>query len=246
MEKKKTKKTNKNREVLRRILLFTRPYAPFIVISFVCAAVSVAVSLIVPVFCGKAIDEMIGAGSVRFEGVMTIIGGIGIVVAVAALAQWIMAVCNNKITFGVSRDLRNEAIRKIQTLPLSFLDSHPTGDLLSRITADVDTFSDGLLMGFTQLFSGVITILGTVGFMLYVSPLITLVVVVLTPMSLLVARFIASHTYRYFRQQTVARGDQTAFINEMIEGMKASPATHIAISVSRRLPEEIRLHLSMK
>ena len=220
MEKKKTKKTNKNREVLRRILLFTRPYAPFIVISFVCAAVSVAVSLIVPVFCGKAIDEMIGAGSVRFEGVMTIIGGIGIVVAVAALAQWIMAVCNNKITFGVSRDLRNEAIRKIQTLPLSFLDSHPTGDLLSRITADVDTFSDGLLMGFTQLFSGVITILGTVGFMLYVSPLITLVVVVLTPMSLLVARYIASHTYRYFRQQTVARGDQTAFINEMIEGMK--------------------------
>ena len=220
MEKKKTKKTNKNREVLRRILLFTRPYAPFIVISFVCAAVSVAVSLIVPVFCGKAIDEMIGAGSVRFEGVMTIIGGIGIVVAVAALAQWIMAVCNNKITFGVSRDLRNEAIRKIQTLPLSFLDSHPTGDLLSRITADVDTFSDGLLMGFTQLFSGVITILGTVVFMLYVSPLITLVVVVLTPMSLLVARYIASHTYRYFRQQTVARGDQTAFINEMIEGMK--------------------------
>ena len=220
MEKKKTKKTNKNREVLRRILLFTRPYAPFIVISFVCAAVSVAVSLIVPVFCGKAIDEMIGAGSVRFEGVMTIIGGIGIVVAVAALAQWIMAVCNNKITFGVSRDLRNEAIRKIQTLPLSFLYSHPTGDLLSRITADVDTFSDGLLMGFTQLFSGVITILGTVGFMLYVSPLITLVVVVLTPMSLLVARYIASHTYRYFRQQTVARGDQTAFINEMIEGMK--------------------------
>ena len=220
MEKKKTKKTNKNREVLRRILLFTSPYAPFIVISFVCAAVSVAVSLIVPVFCGKAIDEMIGAGSVRFEGVMTIIGGIGIVVAVAALAQWIMAVCNNKITFGVSRDLRNEAIRKIQTLPLSFLDSHPTGDLLSRITADVDTFSDGLLMGFTQLFSGVITILGTVGFMLYVSPLITLVVVVLTPMSLLVARYIASHTYRYFRQQTVARGDQTAFINEMIEGMK--------------------------
>ncbi len=163
---------------------------------------------------------MIGAGSVRFEGVMTIIGGIGIVVAVAALAQWIMAVCNNKITFGVSRDLRNEAIRKIQTLPLSFLDSHPTGDLLSRITADVDTFSDGLLMGFTQLFSGVITILGTVVFMLYVSPLITLVVVVLTPMSLLVARYIASHTYRYFRQQTVARGDQTAFINEMIEGMK--------------------------
>ena len=220
MENKKTKKKNKNREVLRRILLFTRPYAPFIVISFVCAAVSVAVSLIVPVFCGKAIDEMIGAGSVRFEGVMTIIGGIGIVVAVAALAQWIMAVCNNKITFGVSRDLRNEAIRKIQTLPLSFLDSHPTGDLLSRITADVDTFSDGLLMGFTQLFSGVITILGTVGFMLYVSPLITLVVVVLTPMSLLVARYIASHTYRYFRQQTVARGDQTAFINEMIEGMK--------------------------
>lgn len=220
MEKKKTKKKNKNREVLRRILLFTRPYSPFIVISFVCAAVSVAVSLIVPVFCGKAIDEMIGAGSVRFEGVMTIIGGIGIVVAVAALAQWIMAVCNNKITFGVSRDLRNEAIRKIQTLPLSFLDSHPTGDLLSRITADVDTFSDGLLMGFTQLFSGVITILGTVGFMLYVSPLITLVVVVLTPMSLLVARYIASHTYRYFRQQTVARGDQTAFINEMIEGMK--------------------------
>ena len=215
-----TKKKNNNKEVLLRILRFTKPYSAFILISFLCAAVSVAVSLVVPVFCGMAIDEMIGAGSVSFEGIMTIILGIGIVVAVAALAQWIMAVCNNKITFGVSRDLRNEAIRKIQTLPLSFLDSHPSGDLLSRITADVDTFSDGLLMGFTQLFSGIITILGTLGFMLYVSPLITLVVVVLTPMSLLVARFIASHTYRYFRQQTLARGDQTAFINEMIEGMK--------------------------
>lgn len=214
------KKKSNHKEVLLRILLFTRPYTLYIVISFLCAAASVAVSLIVPVFCGMAIDEMIGAGSVNFEGIATIIGGIGIVVAVAALAQWVMAVCNNKITFGVSRDLRNEAIRKIQALPLSFLDRHPSGDLVSRITADVDTFSDGLLMGFNQLFSGVITILGTLGFMLYVSPLITLVVVVLTPMSLLVARFIASHTYRYFRQQTVARGDQTAYINEMIDGMK--------------------------
>lgn len=135
-----------------------------------------------------------------------------------------MSVCNNRIIFGVSRDLRNAAIGKIQTLPLSYLDVHPSGDLVSRIIADVDTFADGLLMGFTQLFTGVLTILGTLGFMISVNLPITLVVVCLTPLSLFAASFIARHTYRHFQGQTVVRGEQTAFVNEMIEGQKVVQA----------------------
>ncbi len=209
-----------NWSVLRRILKFTKPYSASIVISFVCAGLSVAAQLIVPILCGRAIDHMIGIGMVDFEGIRTIALSILACIAVTSVCQWIMAACNNRITFGVSRDLRNEAIRKIQELPLSYLDSHPSGDLVSRIITDVDVFSDGLLMGFTQLFSGVITIVGTLCFMLYVNPLVTLVVVALTPLSLVAARFIAKHTYKYFRRQTHARGDQTAYINEMIDGMK--------------------------
>lgn len=218
------KKNANHKAVMKRILLFTKPYSLYIVMSFLCSAVSVASQLLVPVFCGNAIDDMLGKGQVDFEGVSTILLSIAIATAITAAAQWILAVCNNKITFGVSRDLRNEAIRKIQTLPLSYLDGHPSGDLVSRMIADVDTFSDGLLMGFTQLFTGVITIVGTLGFMISVNPQVTLVVVCLTPLSLVVANFIAKHTYHHFQRQTVARGQQTAYINEMVEGMKVVQA----------------------
>ena len=144
---------------------FIKPYAPYLIISFLCAAVSVASQLLVPILCGNAIDYMIGKGRVDFNGVATIITAIGVATAVTAAAQWVLAACSNKITFSVSRDLRNTAINKIQNLPLSYLDAHPSGDLVSRVIADVDTFADGLLMGFTQLFTGVVTIIGTLGFM---------------------------------------------------------------------------------
>ena len=209
---------------MKRIFRFIKPYSPFLIISFVCAAVSVAAQLLVPILCGNAIDYMIGEGRVDFKGVGTIITAIAVATVITAFAQWVMAACNNKITFSVSRDLRNASIHKIQKLPLSYLDSHPSGDLVSRVIADVDTFADGLLMGFTQLFTGVLTIIGTLGFMVSVNPLITLVVVCLTPLSLFVANFIAKHTYHYFRQQTVVRGNQTAYVNEMVEGMKVVQA----------------------
>ena len=226
-EKDKNAKRNlakKNQAVMKRIFRFIKPYSPFLIISFVCAAVSVAAQLLVPILCGNAIDYMIGEGRVDFKGVGTIITAIAVATVITAFAQWVMAACNNKITFSVSRDLRNASIHKIQKLPLSYLDSHPSGDLVSRVIADVDTFADGLLMGFTQLFTGVLTIIGTLGFMVSVNPLITLVVVCLTPLSLFVANFIAKHTYHYFRQQTVVRGNQTAYVNEMVEGMKVVQA----------------------
>ena len=176
-----------NRMVMKRIMQYIKPYSLFLIISFLCAAVSVAAQLLVPIFCGNAIDAMIGKGQVDFNGVGTIVVAIAAATVITAAAQWVLAVCNNKITYCVSRDLRNDSINKIQTLPLSFLDSHPSGDLVSRVVADVDTFADGLLMGFTQLFTGVLTIIGTLGFMVSVNPLITLVVVCLTPLSLFVA-----------------------------------------------------------
>ena len=226
-EKEKTAKSRlakKNQAVMKRILRIIKPYSPFLIISFVCAAVSVAAQLLVPILCGNAIDYMIGKGQVDFKGVRTIVTAIAVATIITAFAQWVMAACNNKITFGVSRDLRNASIHKIQKLPLSYLDSHPSGDMVSRVIADMDTFADGLLMGFTQLFTGVLTIIGTLGFMVSVNPLITLVVVCLTPLSLFVANFIAKHTYQYFRQQTVVRGNQTAYVNEMVEGMKVVQA----------------------
>lgn len=214
----------KNKEVMKRILRYVKPYTLFLIVSFLCSAISVAAQLLVPILCGNAIDYMIGKGQVDFEGVAAIVTAIAAATAITAAAQWVLAACNNKITFNVSRDLRNAAIHKIQKLPLSFLDSHPAGDLVSRVIADVDTFADGLLMGFTQLFTGVLTIIGTLGFMVSVNPLITLVVVCLTPLSLFVANFIAKHTYHHFQRQTRVRGDQTAYINEMVDGMKVVQA----------------------
>ena len=183
---------------LKRVMTYLRPYWKDMVGSLFFALLTVIAALIVPIYCGNAIDEMIGQGQVHWEGILRIILAIGIVTAIAALSQWIMAICNNHMTFCVSRDLRERAMNEIQALPLSYLDQHPSGDIVSRLIADVDVFADGLLMGFTQLFSGVLTIIGTLGIMLSLNWVITLVVVILTPLSFFTASFIASRTYRYF------------------------------------------------
>ena len=210
--------------MIMRIWKHIRKYWFYIVCSLIFAALSVASQLYVPILTGNAIDHMIGVGKVDFAGVAAIVRVIVAATAVTAISQWIFGICNNKITYNVSRDLRNAAIAKIQRLPVSYLDAHPTGDLVSRVIADVEQFADGLLMGFTQFFTGVLTILGTLGFMLYVNVPITLVVVCVTPLSFIVAGFIAKKTYRNFHMQTEVRGEQTAFINEMIEGQKGVQA----------------------
>ena len=223
--KAKNKLTPQQRKAtLNRVLHKIRPYSAFVVCSLLVAAVSVAAQLYIPILCGDAIDKMLGKGNVDLAGVLRIAVSILVVAAAAALAQWLLSVCNNRITFSVSRDLRNEALRKIQTLPLSYLDSHPSGDIVSRMVADVDTFADGLLMGFTQLFSGILTIFGTLLFMLRENVPITLVVVCITPLSLVVAGFLARRSYGYFQSQSTVRGKQTALVNEMIEGQKVVQA----------------------
>ena len=223
--KAKNKLTPQQRKAtLNRVLHKIRPYSVFVVCSLLVAAVSVAAQLYIPILCGDAIDKMLGKGNTDLAGVLRIAVSILVVAAVAALAQWLLSVCNNRITFSVSRDLRNEALRKIQTLPLSYLDSHPSGDIVSRMVADVDTFADGLLMGFTQLFSGILTIFGTLLFMLRENVPITLVVVCITPLSLVVAGFLAKRSYGYFQSQSTVRGKQTALVNEMIEGQKVVQA----------------------
>ena len=223
--KAKNKLTPQQRKAtLNRVLHKIRPYSAFVVCSLLVAAVSVAAQLYIPILCGDAIDKMLGKGNVDLAGVLRIAVSILVVAVVAALAQWLLSVCNNRITFSVSRDLRNEALRKIQTLPLSYLDSHPSGDIVSRMVADVDTFADGLLMGFTQLFSGILTIFGTLLFMLRENVPITLVVVCITPLSLVVAGFLAKRSYGYFQSQSTVRGKQTALVNEMFEGQKVVQA----------------------
>lgn len=214
----------KQKKTFVRVLRRIRPYSFFVILSILCGAVSVAAQLLVPIFCGDAIDYMLGIGRVDFEAIERLILSIAGVTALSAVAQWVLAACNNRVTFCVSRDLRNEAIEKIQKLPLSYLDAHPSGDLVSRIIADVDVFADGLLMGFTQFFTGILTILGSLGIMLFLNPGITAIVVLLTPLSLFVAGFIAKKTYKYFGKQAKVRGEQTALINEMVEGQKVVQA----------------------
>ena len=216
--------TAESRAALRRVLAYIRPYRFYVAASLLVAAGSVAAQLYIPLLCGDAIDLMLGPGQVDKSGVSGIIAGILVVMALAALAQWVLSVCNNKITFSVTRDLRNDAIHKIQALPLAYLDSHPAGDIVSRMVADVDTFADGLLMGFTQLFTGVLTIVGTLLFMFRENVFISLVVVLITPLSLVVAGFISGHSYGYFHRQSAVRGEQTALVNEMIEGQKVVQA----------------------
>ena len=213
-----------NGSLFRRVLRLVRPYRFFIAASLLGAAISVAAQLLVPILCGDAIDAMIGMGRVDFALVAKACLAIAVSTAITAVAQWVLAACNNRIAFRVSQDLRTAAMAKIQRLPLSYLDSHPSGDLVSRIIADVDTFSDGLLMGFTQFFSGVLTIAGTLILMAVIHLGVTAVVVVLTPLSLFAAGFITRRTYRYFKTQSAIRGEQTALVEEMIQGQRVVQA----------------------
>ena len=213
-------KTELNLQTLRRVLTYVKPYRMHVLVSLVCASVSAAAALLIPIFSGNAIDCMLGASAVDMAGLGQWALLIGLCALLAAIAQQFLATSNNRIAFCVSRDIRNETSRKLQKLPLSYLDAHPAGDVVSRVIADVDAFSDGLLMGFTQLFTGVVTICGTLGIMLALNLSIALLVVVLTPLSLFVAAFIAKRTHRYFTEQAKVRGAQTALINELIEGQK--------------------------
>ena len=229
----KTNKLKQQKGTLLRVLQYVKPYRVLVIVSLLCACVSAAAQLLIPILTGKAIDQMLGAGQVNLQGVLIFAVWIAVVAALSAIAQQFLATSNNKIAYNISRDLRNAAFHKLQRLPLSYLDAHPSGDLVSRMIADVDTFSDGLLMGFTQLFTGVVLIVGTLTIMLIKNWMIALLVVVLTPLSMFVASFIARKTHHYFTEQARVRGQQTALINELIEGQKVVQSFgHEAASLS--------------
>lgn len=229
----KANKLKQQKGTLLRVLQYVKPYRVLVIVSLLCACVSAAAQLLIPILTGKAIDQMIGAGQVNLPGVLVFAVWIAVVAALSAVAQQFLATSNNKIAYNISRDLRNAAFHKLQRLPLSYLDAHPSGDLVSRMIADVDTFSDGLLMGFTQLFTGVVLIVGTLTIMLIKNWMIALLVVVLTPLSMFVASFIARKTHHYFTEQARVRGQQTALINELIEGQKVVQSFgHEAASLS--------------
>lgn len=209
---------------LKKVLHYMKHYIPLLVLSVILATVSVALTLYFPILTGRAIDLILAKGRVDFDGIIALAKQGVIVIAITAAAQWIMNMCNNRMTYNIVRDIRKDAFDKIEKLPFSYIDSHSHGDMVSRIIADVDTFADGLLMGFTQLFTGVATIVGTLLFMLSINIKITLVVVILTPLSLLVASFIAKRTYSMFRLQSKTRGEQTALIEEMIGNQKVVQA----------------------
>lgn len=209
-------KTRAPRGTLRRVLSYLRGYRLYLVFSLILALSSVALTLLLPVLIGNIIDCIVGKNDVNFDTVTQIIAQSAIVIAATALFQWLMNVCNNKMAFGIARNIRNDAFRHLQKVPFSYLDSHKTGDIVSRLITDVDQFSDGLLLGLTQLFSGILTIVGTIAFMLWIHPGITLVVVLITPVSLFVAAFIARRTYRMFKLQSEIRGKQTALMEEAI------------------------------
>lgn len=212
------KKEKAKNGTMKKVLSLVKPYRALIALSILCALFSVAGALLIPVFTGDAIDFMLGPGKVDFAVVGKKALLIAAATAIAAAAQYLMAVFNNKAAYNICQGLRNRLSNKLHTLPVSFLDSHSSGDILSRMTADIDSFSDGLLMGFTQLFTGVITIAAILGIMFSINWIIALAVVVLTPFSILIARFIASRTHRYFTEQAEIRGDETALVNELIEG----------------------------
>ena len=229
----KTNKLKQQKGTFLRVLQYVKPYRVLVIVSLLCACVSAAAQLLIPILTGNAIDQMIGAGQVNLQGVLVFAVWIAVVAALSAVAQQFLATSNNKIAYNISRDLRNAAFHKLQRLPLSYLDAHPSGDLVSRMIADVDTFSDGLLMGFTQLFTGVVLIVGTLTIMLIKNWMIALLVVVLTPLSMFVASFIARKTHHYFTEQARVRGQQTALINELIEGQKVVQSFgHEAASLS--------------
>ena len=207
-------------DVLKKVFRYIKRYIPLLIFSLILSAVTVALTLYFPILTGRAIDEIIELGKVDFEAISAILFEAAIVVLIAALAQWLTNVANNRMTYNIVRDIRRDAFDKIEKLPLSYIDSHSHGDMVSRIIADVDTFAEGLLMGFTQLFTGIATIAGTLIFMMRINVNIALVVVVITPLSLFVASFIAKNTYSMFQLQTKTRGEQTALIDEMVGNQK--------------------------
>lgn len=219
MEKKKSQW-----ETIKRVLKYTKKYNIYIAFSLILAAVTVVLTLYLPILTGNAVDLMLGKDAVKFTGLMAILKKMVVIIAFTALAQWLMNICNNKITYNVVRDIRKDAFEKIQILPLKYIDGHPSGDVVSRVIADADQFADGLLMGFTQAFTGVLTILGTLIFMLSLNVWITLVVVIVTPLSFFVASFIARKTYTMFKLQSATRGEQTALIDEMVGNQKVVQA----------------------
>ena len=209
-----------NKETMKLVLKYIRKYTPALVLSLLLAGLTVLLTLYIPILTGNAVDLIIGKGQVDMAGIFAIMKKIAIAMIITAVGQWIMNTCNNYITYHVIRDIRTDAFAKLEILPLKYLDAHAYGDIVSRVIADVDTFADGLLMGFTQLFTGVLTILCTLGFMLVTNVPITLVVVCITPVSFLVAKFIATKTYSMFKEQSETRGEQTSLIEEMIDNQK--------------------------
>lgn len=219
-----SKKNTAQKGTLKKVLKYVQRHGFFMVLSILFAAITVALTLYTPILVGDAIDLIVGKGQVDFAGIAAILIKTGIIIGITALIQWLMNTINNRITYHVVRDIRNEAFRKIEILPLSYIDAHPYGDIVNRVIADADQFADGLLMGFTQLFTGIVTILGTLFFLFSISWKIAIVVVIVTPLSLFIARFIANRTYRMFRVQSETRGQQTAFIDEMIGNQKVVQA----------------------
>lgn len=213
-----------SKETLKKVWKYIDKYKYFLILSMIFAVITVSLTLYAPILVGRAIDCIVGAGNVDFAEIGRILIKLVIIILITAVVQWLMNVCNNKIAYNVSRDLRQRAFVKIENLPCSYLDSHAKGDIVSRVINDVDQLSDGLLMGFTQFFTGIVTIIGTIGFMLSINVWITLVVVLVTPLSFFIARFIAKKTYKMFSLQSKTRGEQTAFIDEMISNQKVAEA----------------------
>lgn len=233
-QNKKKADHGEQRVILRKVLNYLGRYRRYLWASLLLAFLTVALQLYIPKLTGEVVDYIVGPGDVDFAGVWKIIVRIAVSALVAGLAQWLMNLCNNRMTYDVVRDIRNDAFEKIEQLPLGYIDSHPYGEIESRVIADADQFADGLLMGFTQLFTGVITILGTFCFMLSINVWITAAVVALTPLSFLVARYISTHTYTMFRRQSEIRGQQTGLINEMVEGQKVVKAFNYKDEVVRQ------------
>lgn len=220
----KAEKRQRQKETFGKVLRYIKKYWFYLILSILLAVVTVLLTLYIPILIGDAVDEIVGVGNVNFAAVFAILKRMGVVIAATAAAQWIMNICNNKMTYGVVQDIRDEAFEKIERLPIAYLDGNSHGDIVSRVIADVDQFADGLLMGFTQFFTGVMTIIGTLFFMLSVNAGITMVVVFITPLSFVVAGFIAKRTFSMFQLQSQTRGEQTAFIDEMIGNEKVVQA----------------------
>lgn len=233
----KLENKDQNKQTLKRILKCIKKYSLLVVFSLICAAVSVVLTLYAPILMGNGVDKIVGAGNVDFDGLKAVLVKLVVVVAITAIAQWLMNIINNRITYKVVNDVRTMAFDKLSRLPLSYVDSHTHGDIVSRIIADVDQFSDGLLMGFTQLFTGVMTIVGTLVFMLSINRIITVVVVVITPVSLFAASFIAKKTYNMFKKQSEIKGELTSIVNEMVENQKVVTAFSMEDRVNDRFNE---------